>query len=84
MTYLLFSKMLRKKLLDVGTQLFSDPRMTLGSYIKGPNNIIHREWARKARPWSLDDDLVVIFMEAHTKVGLARIVRLHIGVARRI
>ena len=84
MTYLLFSKMLRKKLLDVGTQLFSDPRMTLGSYIKGPNNIIHREWARKARPWSLDGDLVMIFMEAHTKVGLAKIARLHIGVARRI
>ena len=69
---------------DVRTQLFSDLRMTLGSYIKGPNNIIHREWARKARPWSLDGSLVAIFMKAHTKVGLARIVRLHIGVARRV
>ena len=58
--------------------------MTLGSYIKGPNNIIHREWARKAGPWSLDGGLVVIFMEAHAKVGLARIARLHIGVARRV
>ena len=34
----------------VRTQLFSDPRMALGSYVKGPNNIIHREWARKAGP----------------------------------
>ena len=51
--------------------IFNDPRMTFGSYVKGPNNIIHREWAREAGPWSLDGGLVVIFMEAHTKVGLA-------------
>ena len=51
--------------------IFNDPRMILGSYAKGPNNIIHREWARKAGPWSLDDGLVVIFMEAYTKVGSA-------------
>ena len=58
--------------------------MTLGSYVKGPNNIIHREWARKAGPWSLDGGLVVIFVEAHTKVGLAKIARPHIDVARRV
>ena len=58
--------------------------MTLGSYVKGPNNIIHREWARKARPWSLDGGLVVIFMEACAKVGLDRIARLRISVARRV
>ena len=68
----------------VRTQLFCDPRMTLGSYVKGLNNTIHREWARKAGPWSLDGGLVAIFMEAHTKVGLAGITRLHIGVARRV
>ena len=45
--------------------------MTLGSHVKGPNNIIHREWARKAGPWSFDGVLVVIFMGAHTEVGLA-------------
>ena len=45
--------------------------MTLGSYVKDPNNIIHREWGRKTGPWSLDGGLVMIFMEAHTKVGLA-------------
>ena len=58
--------------------------MTLGSYVKDPNNIIHREWGRKAGPWSLDGGLVMIFMEAHTKVGLTRIARLYIGVARRV
>ena len=58
--------------------------MTLGLYVKGPNNIIHREWDRKAGPWSLDGGLVMIFMEAHTKVGLTRIARLYIGVARRV
>ena len=56
--------------------------MMSGSYVKGPNNISHREWDRKAGPWSLDSGLVMIFMEAHTKVGLTRIARLYIGVAR--
>ena len=64
--------------------IFNDPRMTLGSYVKGPNNIIYREWDRKAGPWSLDGGLVMIFMEAHTKVGLTRIARLYIGVAWRV
>ena len=27
--------------------IFNDPRMTLGSYIKGPNNMICREWVWK-------------------------------------
>ena len=69
---------------NVRTHLFCDLGMTLGPYVKGPNNTIYREWARKAGPWSLDGGLVVIFMEAHMKVGLARIARLHIGVARRV
>ena len=34
--------------------IFNDSRMTLGSYVKGPNNIIHREWDGKAGPWLLD------------------------------
>ena len=59
--------------------------MTLGSYIKGlyikgPNNIIHREWDRKAGPWSLEGGLVMVFMQAHTKVGLACIAKLYIDV----
>ena len=30
----------------------NDPKMILGSHVKGPNNIICRAWAWKARPWS--------------------------------
>ena len=54
--------------------------MTLGSCAKCPNNMICREWVWKglpldarlrSGPWSLDGGLVMIFMEAHTKVGLA-------------
>ena len=78
---LIFSNFKEGKCRDT---IFNDPGMTLGSYVKGPNNIIHREWARKAGPWSLDGGLVVIFMEAHTKVGLAKIAKLHIGVAQRV
>ena len=33
--------------------IFNDPRMTLGSYVEGPNNTICREWDGKAGPWSL-------------------------------
>ena len=29
----------------------------LGTYIKGPNDIICRAWVWKARPWSLDSGL---------------------------
>ena len=31
--------------------IFNDPRMTWGSYIKGPNNMICREWVWKG--WTL-------------------------------
>ena len=51
--------------------IFNDPRMTLGSYVKGLNNMICREWVWKgmildAGQWPGPD-----FMRAHTKVGLA-------------
>ena len=51
--------------------IFNDQRMTLGSYIKGPNNMICREWVWKgmtldAGQWPGPD-----FMRAHAKVGLA-------------
>ena len=32
----------------------NDPKMILGSYVRGPNNIICRAWAWKARPWLPD------------------------------
>ena len=40
--------------------------MTLGSWVKGPNNVICREWARKAGPWSHVSSLIMVFMEAFT------------------
>ena len=49
--------------------------MTLGSYVKGPNNIIHREWDGKVGPWLLDGGSVMIVMEAHMKVDLACIAK---------
>ena len=67
--------------------------MMLGSYVKGPNNTVCREWVWKglpldtglwSGPWSLDGGLVMIFMEAHTKVGLTRIARLYLDVAWRV
>ena len=55
--------------------------MTLGSYVKGLNNMICREWVWKgmildAGQWPGPD-----FMRAHTKVGLARIAELYINIA---
>jgi len=54
--------------------------MTLGSYVKGPNNVICREWVWKSLPlgdrqWSGPG-----FMRAPTKVGLDCIVELYIDV----
>ena len=59
---------------------FHDPRMTLGSYVKGPDNVICREWVWKGLPlgdrqWSGPG-----FMRAPTKVGLDYIVELYIDV----
>ena len=34
---------------SVGTRFFNGPRMTLGSYVKGPNNMICREVGLKGR-----------------------------------
>ena len=51
--------------------IIQDPRITLGSNIESPNNIICRVWAWKAGPWSLNSGLVVVFMEAHMRVDLA-------------
>ena len=46
--------------------------MTLGSCVKGPDNMICREWVwKKACHWVLGRGLIRIFMEAHVKVNLA-------------
>ena len=58
--------------------------MTLSSYIKGPNNIIHRKWDRKAEPWSLEGGLVMVFMQAHTKVGSDYIAKPYIDVVWKV
>ena len=54
--------------------------MKLGSYAKGPNNMICREWDGKAGPWTLGNGFVRIFMGAHTKVDWACIVKPHTDV----
>ena len=64
--------------------IINDPRMTLGSYVKGPNNIICRVWAWKAGPWSPDSGLVEIFMEAYTRVDLAWLAKPYIDATCRV
>ena len=58
------------KIIVVRTRLFSDPRMTLGSYVKGLNNMICRKWAWKAGPWSQVSSLVVVFYGSLYMCGL--------------
>ena len=50
--------------------IFNDPRMTLGSYVKGPNNMICREWVWKGLLLGTGHRSGPDFMRAHTKVGL--------------
>ena len=45
--------------------------MTLGSYVKGPNNMICREWVWKGMTWDAGQWPGSDFMRAHIKVGLA-------------
>ena len=46
--------------------------MTLDSCVKGPDNMICREWVwKKACHWVLGRGLIRMFMEAHVKVNLA-------------
>ena len=44
--------------------IYNDPRMTLGSYAKDPNNMICREWAWKAGPWAQVCGIIGVSMEA--------------------
>ena len=61
---------------NCGDTIIHVPRMTLGSYVKGLNNIICRVWAWKAGPWSLGSGLIVVFMEVHMRVDLAWLAKL--------
>ena len=40
--------------------IFNDPWTALGSHIKGPNNMIYREWAWQVWPWAQVIVLVVV------------------------
>ena len=46
--------------------------------------MICREWDRKARPWSLGNGLVRIFMEANTKMDLACIAKPYMDVVWKV
>ena len=50
--------------------IFNDPRMTLGSYVKGPNNMICREWVWKGLPLGAGFRSGPGFMSDHTKMSL--------------
>ena len=60
--------------------IFNDPRMTLGSYVKGLNNMICREWVWKGMPLVAGQRSGPDFMRAHTKIGLACIAKPYIDV----
>ena len=47
------------------------PRMTLGLYVKGLNNMICREWAWKTGPWAQVSGVVGVSMEAFIWADLA-------------
>ena len=51
--------------------IFNDPWTALGSHIKGPNNMIYREWAWKVWPWAQVSGLVVVPTGNTAWAGLA-------------
>ena len=64
--------------------IFNDLRMTLGSYVKGPNNMICREWVWKGLPLGAGRGSDLGFMRTHTKVGWDCIAEPYIDVVRKI
>ena len=64
--------------------IFNDPRMTLGLYVKGSNNMICREWVWKGLPLGAGYRSGPGFMRAHTKIGLDCIVEPYIDVVRKV
>ena len=64
--------------------IFNDPRMTLGSYVKGPNNMICREWVWKGLPLGAGFRFGPGFMSDHTKMGLDCIAKLCIIVVWKV
>ena len=64
--------------------IFNDPRMTLGSYINGPNNMICREWVWKGLPLGTGQGSDPGFMRTHTKVGWDCIAEPYVDVVRKV
>ena len=60
--------------------IFHDLRITLGSYVKGPDNVICREWVWKDLPLGARQRSGPGFMRAPTKVCLDCIVEPYIDV----
>ena len=54
--------------------------MTLGSYVKGPNNMIGREWVWKGLPLDTGQGFGPGLMRNHTKVCLDCIAEPFLGV----
>ena len=64
--------------------IFNDPRMTLGSYVKGPSNMICREWVGKGLPLGAGQGSDPGFMRTHTKVGWDCVAELYVDVVRKV
>ena len=77
MTKKKFHKLQKYKCKDT---IFNDPRMTLGSYVKGPNNMICREWVWKGLLLGAGHRSGPGCMRAHTKIGLDCIAEPYIDV----
>ena len=58
--------------------------MTLGLCVKGPNNMICREWVWKGLPLGAGHQSGPGFMRAHTKIGLDCIAEPYIDVVRKV
>ena len=67
-----------------GDTIFNDPGMTLGSYVKGPNNMICREWVWKGLPLDAGLRSGPDFMRAHIKVGSDCIAKPYIDIVWRV
>ena len=60
--------------------IFNNPKMTLGSYVMGPNNMICREWIWKGLPLNARHRSGPGFMRAHIKTDLDCITEPYIDV----
>ena len=64
--------------------IFNDPRMTSGSYVKGPNNMICRKWVWKGLPLGAGQGSDPGFMRTHTKVSWDCVAEPYVDVVREV